>query len=165
MKNLGCAFTGHRHIVNTHRSQIGDLISRAVAFAYREGCRRFYSGGAVGFDTLAAREVLRFRISHPDVRLCLILPCTNQDERWSERDKESYAYILREADEVSYISETYTHDCMKKRNYALAAEADIMIAYVGESASGSAQTVRMAEKMNKRVYNIYPTLVRKEESK
>ena len=160
MDNGTCAFTGHRSIAAAHRGSVGELVFRAIEFAYGEGCRTFLSGGAIGFDTLAAREVVRFRLSHPDVRLVLILPCTDQDERWSQRDKDSYGYLIGAADEVTYLADSYTADCMKKRNFALASAADIVIAYVGRSASGSGQTVRMAERLGKRVYNLYPTLAR-----
>lgn len=158
MDNGTCAFTGHRQIATAHRAAVGGLIARAIAYAYSEGCRSFLSGGAVGFDTLAAREVVRFRISHPDVRLILVLPCINQDEHWSARDKDAYEYLLGVADEIRYISDGYTDDCMKRRNLALAEGADILIAYVGRSASGAGQTVRMADRLGKRVYNLYPTL-------
>ena len=158
MERGACSFTGHRVIAAAHRGSIGELLSRAIAYAYGEGCRSFLSGGAIGFDTLAAREVVRFRISHPDVRLILVLPCVNQDERWSARDRDAYEYRLGAADEVRYISDTYTDGCMRQRNLALAEAADILIAYVGRSASGSAQTVRMAERSGARIYNLYPAL-------
>lgn len=158
MENGTCAFTGHRIIAAAHRDSVSGLILRAVEYAYGEGCRTFLSGGAVGFDTLAAREVIRFRLSHPDVRLVLVLPCLDQDKRWSARDRDAYEYIIGAADEVKYLADTYTDDCMKRRNFALASDADIIVAYVGRSASGAGQTVRMAERMGKRVYNLYPTL-------
>ena len=71
---LTCAFTGHRNIKEAHKKALPDLLSRAIFYAYEKGCRRFVTGGALGFDTYAAREVLRFRISHPDVSLVLFLP-------------------------------------------------------------------------------------------
>lgn len=137
-----------------------DLLTRAINFAYSEGCRDFFSGGAVGFDTFAAREVIRFRISHPDVRLVMMLPCISQDEKWSPSQRDAYSYVLKNADEVIYVSEDYTSDCMRKRNLALAERADILISYVSYSKSGSAQTENMAKRLGKRVYNLYPTLER-----
>ena len=137
-----------------------ELLTRAINFAYSEGCRDFFSGGAVGFDTLAAREVIRFRISHPEVRLIMLLPCVSQDERWSPSQRSAYSYILKNADEVVYVGEEYTSDCMRRRNLALAERCDIMISYVSYSKSGSAQTENMAKRLEKRVYNLYPTLER-----
>ena len=156
-----CSFTGHRSITASHRDEIIPLTARAIEYAYSEGCRDFYVGGAVGFDTVAAREVIRFRMSHPDVRLIMLLPCMNQDERWSGRQRSAYEHILSSADEITYISESYRDGCMRERNLQLAERADILIAYVGRRNSGSAQTAKMAENLGKKVYNLYPTLERK----
>ena len=153
-----CSFTGHRRIVRAHEGRIGALIARAVEYAYNEGCRLFQSGGAIGFDLLAAREVLKFKITHPDAKLNMVLPCIDQTRGWTPEQIDAYEYVLRCADTVEYTGEEYTVDCMKKRNLRLAETCDILIAYVGYDRSGSAQTLRFAQKMEKRVYNLYPTL-------
>ena len=153
-----CAFTGHRRIEPSHAKALPELIFRAVNYAYENGCREFIAGGAVGFDTLAAREVIKFRISHPEVKLILALPCVNQGEHWSSGQKSAYSYTLSMADEVIYISEEYTDTCMKERNRYLAEEADLLIAYLSHSASGAGQTVRMAKTRGVQVYNLYSAL-------
>ena len=153
-----CAFTGHRNIKDSHKKILPDLLARAIGYAYDKGCRRFVTGGALGFDTVAAREVLRFRINHPDATLVLFLPCLDQDAGWSEGQRDSYEYILSRADEVKYISENYDKACMKRRNQAMADECDIMIAYVSRDYSGAAQTMRMAQTLGKETYNLYPNL-------
>ena len=153
-----CAFTGHRNINDSHKNKLPGLLARAIGYAYEKGCRRFITGGALGFDTLAAREVLRFRLSHPDVSLVIFIPCFDQDAGWSARQRDSYDYILSHADEVKYISENYDKGCMKRRNQAMAEECDIMIAYVNREHSGSAQTFRMAKSLCKETYNLYGEL-------
>lgn len=155
---MKCSFTGHRSITAAHRDRIEPLLARAIAYAYSEGYREFLSGGAVGFDTLAAREVIRFKQTHPDVRLVMMLPCIDQDRGWSTSEREMYSYILRNADEAVYVSEEYTDRCMRERNFRLASECDLLIAYLGRRMSGAGQTVAMAERMGKRIYNLYPTL-------
>ncbi len=153
-----CSFTGHRQIKTEHKRELANLLGKAIAYAYGKGVRTFMCGGAIGFDTYAAREVIKFRISHPDVSLVLVLPCVEQDKLWSERERDAYSYTLSVANEVIYTSDEYTKDCMQKRNYKLAEAADILISYVGASRSGAAQTVRMAEKLGREIYNLYPTL-------
>lgn len=137
---------------------MAELLTRAINFAYSEGCREFFAGGAVGFDTYAAREVVKFRMSHPDIKLILLLPCIEQDKGWSDKQRDNYSYVLSLADEVVYVRDEYTSTCMKERNARLAKECDILIAYLCKSASGAGQTVRLAEHLGKRVYNLYPTL-------
>ena len=153
-----CSFTGHRQIKKEHEEALPALLSRAIEYAYSKGCRTFLTGGAIGFDTLAAREVIRFRISNPDARLVLVLPYVDQSRRWSDGQRNAYNHTLGCADEVIYISEEYTDGCIKKRNKKLAQDADILISYLSRTNSGSAQTVRMATGFGKEIYNLYPWL-------
>ncbi len=153
-----CAFTGHRNIKPSHKYAMADILRRAINYAYNRGCREFVAGGAVGFDTEAARQVLLFRIDHPDVRLVLFLPCLDQDAAWTASQRDSYDFTLSSADEVRYLSERYDHSCMRRRNQAMADSCDIMIAYVGHGRSGASQTLRMAREGEKECYNLYPEL-------
>ena len=153
-----CCFTGHREIPLEKYGEIWSAVEREALKLYENGVRTFIVGGALGFDTLAAREVIKFRISHPDARLLLYLPCVNQDEQWSERDRNNYQYVLNASDEILYLYDEYVDGCMKERNLRLAEKADILISYVSRSNSGTGQTVRMAEKLGKEIYNLYPSL-------
>ncbi len=82
------------------------------------------------------------------------------DKAWSAEERASYEFVLSVANETVYVSDEYYTGCMKDRNKRLAALCDILIAYVGNSKSGSGQTVRIAEKLGKRIYNIFPALDR-----
>ena len=137
-------------------------MEKACAYAYGVGVRTFYCGGAIGFDMLAAREVLRFKATHPDVRLVMLLPCIEQEKRWSLRQRDDYEFILRFADEIVYVSDSYTSGCMKKRNEELVGRSDMLIAYVSRMRSGAGQTLNLANKAGISVYNLYPTLAKGE---
>ena len=153
-----CSFTGHRTIEKRHLDRIEDLIARAIAYAYSEGCRKFYVGGALGFDTLAAKLVLLFRINHPDTELHVIIPCKNQTDGWSPSQIDTYEYVLGQADSVEFLADQYSDGCMRARNQRLVDLCDVLIAYVSRYSSGAAQTVRMAQRVGKKVYNLYPAL-------
>lgn len=152
---ITCSFTGHRDIPERDIPVLEGLLERAVEYFYKNGVRRFCLGGAVGFDTLAAKTVLRLKLKCPDVSLILILPCQDQDGSWDERDRDMYSYILTCADEIEYVSDEYTKGCMKKRNQRLVELCDVLVAYSYKERSGSAQTVRMANEAGKTVYNLY----------
>ena len=59
-----CAFTGHRKINEKHKDKISELVARAIKYAYDKGCRNFLTGGALGFDTIAAKEIIKL------IRVC-----------------------------------------------------------------------------------------------
>ena len=149
-----CSFTGHRTIPQAQLEQIRAAVARQIDSAYLCGCRSFFCGGAVGFDTLAAQEVIKYRNLHADVRLCLLLPCINQDRHWSKEQRSEYSKIISLADSVEYTSHYYSDECMKIRNMRLAECADLVVAYVNRWQSGAAQTVRMAQRMGKDVVNL-----------
>ena len=155
-----CSFTGHREIKRSHKKLLPDMLYRAVNYAYGEGCREFCVGGALGFDTEAAKAVIKYRMSHPDVVLHVIAPCADQSSGWSKSDRDFYDYTLGAADTVTVLAEHYYNGCMRARNLALAERCDIMIAYLYKDGSGACQTVRMAEGAGKTVYNIYPSIER-----
>lgn len=159
----GCSFTGHRKIVHGHESKLKALVDRAIAYAYAEGCRVFYSGGAIGFDILAAQRVRAFRESHADVRLVMLLPCVEQDAYWSAGQKLHYEHLLRSADEIVFVSDAYTPDCMRRRNQALVDRADMLIAYCARMQSGAGQTLTMARKKGIATYNLYAAAEREGE--
>ena len=150
-----CAFTGHRTLPYTELESLRGLLDRAIRYAYTEGCRIFYNGGAIGFDTEAAERVLAFRSEHPDVQLHLLLPCKNQDAKWSPLQKQRYRQLVATADAVRYLSEDYTPECMRLRNETLVKEADMLVAYLSHFRSGAAQTVAMAKRKGIPVYNLF----------
>ena len=155
---MGCSFTGHRVIPTQHLNAVIALLHREIAYAYEQGCRDFYCGGALGFDTLAAECVLSLKDRFRDIRLVMLLPCVDQDRMWNAAQRARYKRILSLADEVAYVCREYNDGCMRLRNMELVKSCRILIAYSGRVRSGAAQTVRMAEREGKIVRNIYPLL-------
>jgi uncharacterized phage-like protein YoqJ len=154
-----CSFTGHREIEEKYIKPLEEILVRAIDYVYSEGCRNFYCGGAVGFDTMAAKTVIAMKLKKPDMRLIVVIPCKSQADKWSERARSIYEFILSNADEVVYTSEEYTKDCMRKRNQFLVDSCDVLVAFSGKERSGSAQTVRMAVAKERIVYNLYRKIV------
>ncbi|MBR2354174.1 MAG: DUF1273 family protein [Clostridia bacterium] len=147
-------FTGHREIPTDLLGHLAERLRRAVEYAYDHGVREFRAGGALGFDTLAALTVLDLKELHPDVRLCLYLPCQTQTRGWSERDCQIYQDILQRADSYTYTSEHYHRGCMMVRNRALVDGSDVCIAFCKKSTGGSAYTVKYASTKGLTVWNL-----------
>ena len=141
-----CCFSGHRFLpVGEAGTRLHARLLQAIGEAYAGGCRRFFAGGALGFDMLAAAVVCHLRdTTHPDISLNLLLPCRGQEERWPARERERYARMLSLADGYTYLAEAYGAGVMSARNRALVEAADLCIAYMTNPASGTGGTLSMA---------------------
>ena len=151
-----CCFTGHRRLPSGEAgARLTALLDESVREAYRMGCRRFYAGGALGFDMLAAAVVCRLRDSElSDISLHLILPCRDQDSRWSAHDRERYRKMIELADSHVYLYDAYADGVMAARNRALVEAADLCIAYMNAMGSGTGLTVSMAKRRGIPILNL-----------
>ncbi len=149
-----CFFTGHRAI-DSNNKQLISYLREEILDKINSGITVFIAGGALGFDTLAAEQVIDIREDYTKIRLCLYLPCTDQDADWCEADCARFEKIKEQADEIRYITQRgYIRGCMKKRNRAMVVDADCGIAYYVKKSSGTAQTIKMAQEKGIDVINI-----------
>ena len=156
-KKATCCFTGHRSIPLASKELVRANLARAIGALYGEGYRHFVAGGALGFDTMAAELVLAYKKHYPDVTLTLMLPCANQDSKWSFEEKKIYEAQKSAADEVICLADRYYDGCMQKRNQAMVDASSACIAYLTRPRSGAGQTVRMAERAGLTVISVAPS--------
>ena len=165
MKSSGCGtprteqntvcFTGHRHIDRERIPEIRRRLKAAISRCYEQGCRWFICGGALGFDTLAAEEVLAFRDGHPDTGLFLAIPCANQSSYWSASDRRRYEAIRDSADEELVLAPSYFKGCMHVRNRFMVRHSAFCICYLKQFEGGTGYTVRYALSVSREVINLY----------
>ena len=149
-----CCFTGHRVIPSGEKETIRNLLETAIEKAIQDGYRFFRTGGALGFDTLAAQTVLELKQQYPHIRLILVLPCINQANGWKQADIDEYERIKSLADKVVYTSREYHTGCMHKRNRHLVDNSSLCICYLTKLSGGTAYTVRYAENKKISVFNL-----------
>ncbi|MBQ8826836.1 MAG: DUF1273 family protein [Oscillospiraceae bacterium] len=157
MKNV--CFTGHRLIKkSTIEILRPELYARLEALA-EKGYTDFYSGGALGWDTLCGETVLALKSKLPNVRLHMILPCPSEQQtlKWKQPDIQRYNAILSRADSIEIVSPQYTSECMLKRNLRLAQLADLCICFFDESraSSGTGQTLRFMKNNSVPIENMF----------
>ena len=80
---------------------VSERLKETVNSAIQNGYRCFITGGAVGFDTMAAQTVLNSKKEHrrKKIKLILAIPYPQQAEKWEKAEIEEKAL----ADEVIYI--------------------------------------------------------------
>lgn len=137
-------FTGHRVIPAKDAASLSDRVYASAQQAYESGYRTFLCGGARGFDTIAAREILRLRTLHPDIRLVIAVPCATQADRWNTADRKAYQEILAAADGTVVLSPDYYDGCMQARNRFMVDRSSLCLCYMTRFEGGTWFTVRYA---------------------
>ncbi|MBQ4517231.1 MAG: DUF1273 family protein [Clostridia bacterium] len=150
-KKHTCCFTGHREIDSSVIKPLKKSLKRVLQQLIKEGYLQFISGGALGFDLLAAETVLNLKQKHPHIHLTMALPCRNQDAFWNLEQKAKYNAILSLADDIIYTAEGYYNGCMFKRNRYMVDNASCVIAYLTHGSGGTKYTVDYAEKMSRNI--------------
>jgi uncharacterized phage-like protein YoqJ len=125
---------------------IAELVARGVVY--------YGSGGAVGFDTMAAYAVLKHRQINPAVKLIMVLPCRDMEAKWDIIDKRRYWYLLNNADKVVFLADSYYGGCMTKRNIHLVENSSVCVSYMKFHRTGARQIILLALERGLTVINI-----------
>ena len=93
LRRRACCLTGHRVLPSDpdERMELTHNLRKTVARLAQEGIQVFYTGGALGFDTLAAVTVLELKAQFPQIQLYLAVPYPGQSQYWSKLDTRLYA--------------------------------------------------------------------------
>lgn len=164
---VSCCFTGHRPSHLPWGSEDASpgcqdfylRLTHATQEMIERGCRVFYVGMAQGIDLMAAQIVVGLRESRPEWGLTLIAVCPHaqQAARWSARDKQMHQLLLREADEVVVLEQSYTPYCFHKRNrYMVDRCAYVIAGFDGVSPGGTASTVAYAKGRGREIVTVPP---------
>ena len=160
-----CCFSGHRPQMlpwgdnesdcrcNELKSILCDLIDECI----HDGIEEFFCGMARGIDTYAAEIILKKKMLNLSLRLHAALPCPQQPDGWSDKDRARYFSILEGCDSKTVISPMYTDACMLARNRFMVDNSERLIAvWNGSFRGGTAYTVRYAKKTGCEVYLLRP---------
>ena len=153
-KSITCCFSGHRKIPKDNYPFIQSNLRTAVVNNIEKGYRFFETGGALGFDTMAAQTILELKEFYSQIKLILVLPCITQTKSWLKDDIDEYNRIKELADEVVYTAKEYSKCFMHKRNRYLVNHSTLCICYLIENKGGTAYTVKYAESKGVSVINI-----------
>ena len=163
IRSATCCFTGHRTMLYEEKQKAADGIRSTVRSLVKRGVRHFITGGALGFDTVAAATVINIRDNEAlvdsdgntvKISLTLAVPCPTQSDRWSFANKTMYNSIAKSADEVIMVSKSYTRDCMSRRNRYMVDSSAYCICYVTQKRGGSYYTMNYAKEAGLGIINL-----------
>ncbi|MBQ3009051.1 MAG: DUF1273 family protein [Oscillospiraceae bacterium] len=139
-----CCFTGHRDVPEEDYVKLMLALLKKMEELIQEGYTVVNTGGALGFDTMAASAVLRLKKKYPHIKLHMYLPFPQQADRWKREDRNMYEYFKKQSEKIDFACESYTNYSMAKRNRALVDNADYCIAYCTKSTGGTVYTLNYA---------------------
>ncbi len=168
---LSCTITGHRPAAFPFKHNetaplcvaIKTRLREQMALLYDRGVRCFYVGGAVGVDTWAAELLLEMRKLevYKDIVIRLAIPFPGQADRFTKNQKKRYRRIWERCKKVDRItvSEAYSPDVYKKRNYYMVDRSDYLLAVYDPDSparSGTSVTVNYAKKKGLKIITVHP---------
>lgn len=157
-----CCFTGHR----PNKLPWGDdesdprcvalkkRITREVERAYDGGYRHFICGMAQGADFYFCEAVQALRDERPGVTLEAALPCEEQADKWSERDRERYFRLVGLCDFETMVQHHYDRNCYLRRNRYMVDRSSLLIAAFDGTLGGTMYTITYAIRQGVEVVTI-----------
>ena len=161
-KPNSCCFTGHRPTklpwgfdeTDPRCEELKKRIRDAVEAACEEGYTHFLCGMAMGCDLYYAETVLALKERFPAITLEAAIPCLTQTDGWPEEQKQRYRRILAACDYETVVQETYSRDCMQRRNRYMVDHASLLIAVHDGLPGGTRSTVLYAMRQKIMVVNL-----------
>lgn len=165
-----CGITGHRpkklifgYNEKDHRCvKLKQELRRIIVdLIETENVNQFYSGMALGIDQYFAEIIINLKKIYPHIKLIAVLPCKEQDKLWNIRAKRRYQTILDNCDQIIYVNEKYSNDCMLIRDQFLVENIDIIIGVCNDRFSGTGYTLEYADSLGKEIIQCYPDFLKK----
>ena len=105
---------------------------------------------------IGCEVLLDLKKQFKDLKIIAVIPCKNQDAKWSLLQQIRYHRLLKKCDEVTTLQENYTAACMNKRNKYMVDHSSVVIACYNGKPSGTGSTLRFAKKNGCKVRIINP---------
>lgn len=142
-----CCFTGHRpEKLGAEKDLVVRRLDEAITAAMERGYTPFISGAAKGVDLWAAELVLRHRSARLGIRLVCAVPYRGFGLHWKDGHSELFADVLRAADAVYYISDSYSRPVYQRRNEWMVDRSSLLIAAYTGASGGTRNTIEYAKR-------------------
>ena len=142
--NKTCAVTGHRILPKDF-----DRIKLKIYLGQiaENGYEIFLVGMAKGFDLECFSVLTELKNEGKKVKICAVIPCSDQTSNYSEEEKNLYSDCLSNADYIAAEKKPYFKNCMLIRDDYLVDNSSLLLAYHdGRREGGTYYTIKKAGK-------------------
>ena len=154
LRQRTCCFTGHRVIPEKDLPGILERTEQAVRRLIEQGVVFFGVGGAIGYDTEAAKLLFRLRATdYPQIKVILVYPFEGITNRWSDEQRAEYARLLPKYDKAVCVAQRASREAYLARDRHLINGSAYCIAYCTRDSGGTAYTLRYAQQEGLKIVN------------
>ena len=154
LRQRTCCFTGHREIPVKDLPGILERTEQAVRQLIEQAQVFFGVGGAIGYDTEAAKLLFRLRATdYPQIKVILVYPFEGFTSRWSDAQRAEYVRLLPQYDKAVCVAQRASREAYLERDRHLVDSSAYCIAYCTRNSGGTAYTVRYAHQQGVTVFN------------
>lgn len=162
-----CTFTGHRpqklygfNESNPRYAVLKNKLKEEIEYQITHNrVWHFITGMALGIDTFAAEIVLELQHKYPLITLEAAIPCRTQPDKWPAYAQKRWRSIVDKCDKVTVLQETYTPDCLNKRNKYMIDNSDFIIAVSNGASGGTQHAINYARKNGLDITIINPDML------
>ena len=154
MKEKTCCFMGYINLKLYKLESVLKRLSEEIDKLYDQGVTDFVSDGELSFGIIAASMIIDKRDEGKNIRLIFALSCKDQDKFWADNQKTAYRNLLVQADEIEYVSNEYSFNCEKRRDYYMIDMSAYCICAQLSSRGGTARTVNYAKQKGLQIINV-----------
>lgn len=179
MKDFKVAFTGHRpdklygFDMNIYPYlKLEMKIEHTIEWLIQMwNAKEFYTGGALGFDTIVAKTLIELRNSgeYPYIQDYVCVPFKEQYKAWSKEQAQQWLYIVNNCYKPFAVDTIEGYECkdvpvgkyhpskMQLRNQYMVDNCDILVAcWNGEQKGGTYNCIKYATNKEKKILIINP---------
>ncbi|RIW33103.1 DUF1273 domain-containing protein [Bacillus salacetis] len=123
-------------------------IHKQLESLLEDGLEWVIISGQMGTELWAAEVVFDLQMEYPDLKLAVLTPFVDQEEKWNDNNKEFYEMIISQADFVDSISkQPYTSPAQfRNRDQLFLHKSDAVVILYDEEKEGSPQYFYKAAK-------------------
>jgi uncharacterized phage-like protein YoqJ len=137
-KSLAIAFTGHRQLKGNYppskewRTVFDTILYYIMELNNEYKELHFASGGALGFDQVAAEAVIRAQTLGANATLTFVIPFPGFQKRWPAKSQEHLEQLQQMATKVVFVDNdpTYKPYKLQKRNEYMVNRSDMILALI-----------------------------------
>lgn len=154
LRQRTCCFTGHRKIPEKDLPGILERTEQAVRRLIEQGVVFFGVGGAIGYDTEAAKLLFRLRaMDYPQIKVILVYPFKGFTSRWNDKQRAEYARLFPQYDKAVCVAQRASREAYLARDRHLVDGSAYCIAYCTRDSGGTAYTLRYAQQQGLKIFN------------